>query len=61
MQAIHVHRYSTASDVPEGSVPVTDYWQGWIEPDDLSWILFIDVDGRVTMFDERDPVTGGVR
>jgi len=37
-----------------------DCWQGWIEPDDLSWIAFIDVDGRPTFFLDRDPATGAV-
>lgn len=35
-------------------------WQGWIEPDDLSWIAFVDLDGKPVIFLDRDPVTGKV-
>jgi hypothetical protein len=37
------------------------HWQGWIEPEDLSWIAFIDADGKPTFFLERDPETGAVK
>lgn len=30
-------------------------WLGWIEPDDMSWIMFIDADNRPTVFLDRDP------
>lgn len=33
-------------------------WQGYLEPDDLSWIVFIRTDGPPVMFLDRDPVTG---
>jgi hypothetical protein len=33
---------------------------GWIEPEDKSWIVFIDLDGKAVFFGERDP-DGGVR
>ena len=36
-------------------------WAGWIEPEDLSWIAFIDLEGKPTFFLNRDPVTGAVR
>ena len=36
-------------------------WAGWIEPEDLSWIAFIDLKGEVTFFLDRDPETGAVR
>lgn len=36
-------------------------WQGWIEPDDLSWIAFIDSSGRPVVFLDRDPKTGAIR
>jgi len=49
LQNIIVKRYE---NVPE--------WQGWIEPEDLTWIMFVDREGHVTLFDERDPVTGSV-
>lgn len=51
MQNIVVRRYHG---------PITEHWQGWVEPDDLAWILFVAADGTVTMFDERDPETGAV-
>lgn len=50
MQNIAVHRYTN----PETG------WQGWVEPDDLSWIIFVDDDGRVVLFDKRDSETGAV-
>lgn len=37
------------------------HWQGWIEPDDLSWIAFINADGQPTVFLDRDPETGAVQ
>ncbi len=36
------------------------HWQGWIEPEDLSWIAFIDTEGKPTVFLNRDPKTGAV-
>lgn len=35
-------------------------WQGWVEPVDRTWIMFIDADNRPVMFLDRDPATGGV-
>ncbi len=35
-------------------------WQGWIEPEDLSWIMFIGADGSPSVFLSRDPSTGAV-
>lgn len=53
MQNITVGRYSHES--------VTQHWQGWIEPDDKSWIAFIAADGSPTVFLDRDPVSGAVK
>lgn len=50
MQNIQVHRYSEK----------TEGWQGYIEPDDLSWIIFVDSEGHVFLYDQRDPETGAV-
>jgi hypothetical protein len=36
-------------------------WQGWIEPDDKTWIMFIDSEGHPIVYLNRDPVTGAVR
>jgi hypothetical protein len=35
-------------------------YQGWIEPDDRSWIAFVASDGRPVVFLNRDPRTGAV-
>lgn len=35
-------------------------WQGWLEPDDHSWIAFITADGKPVFFLDRDPETGAV-
>lgn len=52
MQNVRVKRYSN----PE----TQKFWQGWIEPDDLSWIVFVDAEGHAFLYDERDPETGAV-
>lgn len=36
-------------------------WQGWIEPEDKSWIAFIAADGKPTFYLDRDPETGAVK
>lgn len=40
---------------------VTHDWQGWIEPDDRSWIMFIHADGTPVVYLDRDPITGAVK
>lgn len=52
MQNITVGRYQH---------PTTrQYWQGWIEPEDRSWIMFIDANGAPTVYlDHEDD--GGIR
>ncbi len=52
MGNIKVRRYSD----PE----TQKFWQGWIEPEDASWIMFIDAEGKPTVYLNRDPVTGAV-
>jgi hypothetical protein len=51
-----------------GNITITRYpkpedvgWQGYIEPDDKSWIVFIHQDGHPAVFLNRDPATGGVQ
>lgn len=62
---ITVHRYPTPSDEeragwPEGVSAVSDSWQGYVEPDDLSWIVFVAKDGTPTVFLRREAGTGAV-
>lgn len=55
MPRIKIGRYDT-----EGPDAVGQYYSGWVEPEDRSWILFIDVEGKPHFFPERDPQTGAV-
>jgi len=41
-------------------ISVSDEWQGWIEPEDRSWILFIRKDGTPFLFPNRNKKTGAV-
>ena len=41
--------------------PASVGYQGWIEPDDQSWIGFVANDGKPVFFLNRDPETGEVR
>lgn len=34
---------------------------GWIEPEDKSWVAFVDSGGHPQFFLDRDPVTGAVK
>jgi hypothetical protein len=65
MQNIKVERYEKAT--PEeraswekGVGEFADDWQGWIEPEDKSWILFIDKGGKPFFFPKRDKKTGAI-
>lgn len=57
---ITVGRYSPSEGTVQPDGTIRQHWQGWIEPDDRSWIAFIDMDGKPTFFLNRDPVTGAV-
>ena len=35
-------------------------WQGWIEPEDQSWIIFVRGDGTPDVYLNRDPETGAI-
>lgn len=35
-------------------------WQGWIEPEDRTWIMFIDLDGNPKVYLNRDSKTGAI-
>lgn len=52
MTDIRVGRYDNPAQIG---------WQGWIEPDDKTWIAFVDNEGKPTFFLDRDPETGAVR
>jgi hypothetical protein len=51
MENISVKRYAN---------PEETGYKGWVEPDNLSWILFVALDDSVVLFDKRDPQTGAV-
>ncbi len=51
MADIHVGRYDHPAEVG---------YQGWIEPGDRSWVMFVDLDGRPVVFLDRDLATGAV-
>jgi hypothetical protein len=36
-------------------------YQGWIEPEDRTWIAFVRNDGTPQVFLDRDPETGAVK
>ncbi len=52
MSNIHVGRYKYPKSVG---------YAGWIEPEDMSWIAFIDLKGIPTFYLDRNPKTGAVR
>ncbi len=37
-----------------------EFWQGWIEPEDNSWIIFVDAQGNPVIYLNRDQETGAV-
>ncbi len=47
MQNIHVRRYEDPDRV---------HYQGWVEPEDRSWILFIEKDGTPQLYLETEVV-----
>lgn len=47
MQSIFVGRYKQGSQKPHRA------WDGWVEPEDRSWILFIDNDGHPSLWRYR--------
>lgn len=52
MSRIKVGRYTHPS--------VTKDWLGWMEPEDKSWIIFIDSENNPKVFLNRDPETGAI-
>lgn len=40
--------------------PKATGWAGYIEPRDLSWIAFVDLNGSPHLYLHRDPETGAV-
>lgn len=59
MGNIVVGRYGPNEGTVEPDGSIRQNWQGWIEPEDLSWIAFIDMEGKPTFFLNRDE-NGGV-
>jgi len=51
MGNITVGRYDNPAEVG---------YQGWIEPDDRSWVMFVGTDNVPAAFLNRDPETGAV-
>jgi len=51
MQNVKISRYAR---------PLDCGWAGWIEPEDRSWIVFIDLQGMPVFFLSRDPKTGAI-
>ena len=49
MPKINVGRYEQPSDTG---------FDGYIEPEDRTWILFIKTDGTPMFYPKRDPITG---
>jgi len=41
--------------------PAEAGYAGWIEPEDRTWIAFVDGSGQAQFFLDRDPETGAVR
>lgn len=35
-------------------------WQGWIEPENKMWILYVKGDGTPALYTKRDPQTGAI-
>lgn len=50
MEDIHVRRYEHDHE-----------WDGYVEPADNSWILFVPTTGPPTLFTDRNPETGAVQ
>jgi hypothetical protein len=58
MKNITVGRYPRG--FTDGVPNAGEFWQGWVEPDDLSWVVFVRRDGTPVVFLNRDPKTGAV-
>jgi hypothetical protein len=41
--------------------PGSTGYQGWVEPEDRSWVMFVRNDGSPVVFLDRDPETGACR
>jgi hypothetical protein len=64
---ITVGRYPVPTDEERAEIEAlepgcawpSDTWQGWIEPDDKSWLVFVAVDGAPKVYLNRTE-TGAV-
>ena len=50
MDNIKIGRYSA----------LTEGWAGWVEPEDKSWIVYIQSDGTPIVYLNREPDTGAI-
>ena len=53
MYNIKIGRYSFPEKLSHG-------WEGWIEPEDKSWIVYVASDGKPVVYLDRDPDTGAI-
>lgn len=62
MQNIRVGRYQHTTPEPpnEKFTGPGHRYVGWLEPEDLGWILFVRDDHTVELYLNRDPETGAV-
>lgn len=58
---IHIGRYTARPPEAQPGVnyPI-DWFEGWIEPDNKKWVLFLTTEGDPVLFTNRDPDTGAV-
>ena len=62
MPNVVVHRYADGelgSAAPRG-VPAGVDWEGYVESEDKTWILFVPKSGAPVLYADRNPETGAV-
>lgn len=60
MTNIIVGRYGPSEGHVAEDGSINREWDGWIEPEDKTWIAFIRTDGSPVFFLNRDPETGAI-
>lgn len=58
MGTIKIGRYPDDGINDESSI--TNEWSGWIEPEDRSWIIWLDTEGKPALYYAERSATGGV-